>query len=121
MDRYMTFDVHVSVLSKKVIGTLMHIYRISLSLEKRTRIIVVQSLVLSIINHYISIWGTTNAALLSNIQNVELRSVMMVDSSYLCGDIANTPSLLVFYFSSITKTAARGQYTIRDHSFKSVI
>ncbi len=69
MDRYMTFDVHVSELNKKVIGTLMHIYRISLNFEKRTRTIVVQSLVLSIINYCIRIWGTTNATFLSNVQN----------------------------------------------------
>ncbi len=49
MDRYMIFDVHVSELNKKVIGTLMHIYRVSLNFEKGTRTIVVQSLVISII------------------------------------------------------------------------
>ncbi len=46
----------------------MHIYRISLNFEKRTRIIVVQSLVLSISNYCIRVWGTTNATLLSNVQ-----------------------------------------------------
>ncbi len=43
----MTFDVHVNELNKKVVGTLMHIHRIRLNLEKRTLIIVVHSLVLS--------------------------------------------------------------------------
>ncbi len=70
MNRYMTFDVHVSELNK-VIGTLMHIYRISLNFEKRTRTIVVQSLVLSIINNCIRIWGTTNATLMSNVQKLQ--------------------------------------------------
>ncbi len=70
MDRYMTFDVHISELIK-VIGTLMHIYRVSLNFEKRTRTIVVQSLVLSIINYCIRIWGTTNATLLSNVQKLQ--------------------------------------------------
>ncbi len=71
MDRYMTFDVHVSELNKKVIGTLVHIYRISLNFEKRTRTIVVQSLVLSIINYCIRIRGTTNATLLNNVQKLQ--------------------------------------------------
>ncbi len=41
MDRYMTFDLHVSELNKKVVGTLMHIYRSNLNFDKRTRTIVV--------------------------------------------------------------------------------
>ncbi len=71
MDRYMTFDVHISELNKNVIGTLLHIYRISLNFEKRTRTIVVQSLVLSIINYCIRIWGTSNTTLLSNVQKLQ--------------------------------------------------
>ncbi len=67
----MTFDVHANELSKTVVGTLMHIYRISLNFEKRTRTIVVQSQVLSIINYCIKIWGITNATLLSNVQKLQ--------------------------------------------------
>ncbi len=43
----------------------------SLNFEKRTRTIVVQSLVLSIINYCIRIWGTTNATLLNNVQKLQ--------------------------------------------------
>ncbi len=71
MDRYMTFNVHVSELNKKVVGTLMHIHRISLNFEKRMRTIVVQSLVLSLINYCIRIWGRTNATLLNNVQKLQ--------------------------------------------------
>ncbi len=71
LDRYMTFDVHVNELNKKVVGTLMHIYRISLNFEKRTRTIVVQSLVVSLVNYCIRIWCTTNAILLNNIQKLQ--------------------------------------------------
>ncbi len=67
----MMTSYHVSELNKMVIGTLMHIYRISLNFEKRTRTIAVQSLVLSIINYCIRIWGTTNATLLSNVQKLQ--------------------------------------------------
>ncbi len=34
LDRYMTFDVHVNEVNKKVVGTFMHIYRISLNLKR---------------------------------------------------------------------------------------
>ncbi len=71
LDRYMTFDVHVNELNKKLVGTLMYIYRISLNFEKRTRTIVVQSLVLSLVNYCIRIWGTTNATLLNNVQKLQ--------------------------------------------------
>ncbi len=67
----MTFDVHVNELNKKVIGALMHISRISLNFEKRTRTIVVQSLVLSLANYCIRIWGTTDAKLLNNVQKLQ--------------------------------------------------
>ncbi len=67
----MTFDVHVNELSKKVVGTLMHIYRISLNFGKRTRKIFVQPLVLSLVNYCIRIWGTTNATLLNNVQKLQ--------------------------------------------------
>ncbi len=71
MDRYMTFDVHVSELNKKVVGYFMRIYRISLNFEKRTRTVDVQSLVLIIVNYCIRIWGTTNATLLNNVQKLQ--------------------------------------------------
>ncbi len=71
LDRYMTFDVYVNELKKDVVGTLMYIYRISLNFEKRTRTIVVQSLVLSLVNYCIRIWSTTNATLLNNVPKLE--------------------------------------------------
>ncbi len=71
LDRYMTFDVHVNELNKKVVGILMHMYRISLNFEKRTLTIVVQSLVLSLVNYCIRIWGTINATLLNNVQKLK--------------------------------------------------
>ncbi len=67
----MTFYVHVSELNKTMVGTLIHIYRISLNYEKRRRKIVYESLVLSIANYCIRIWGTTNATLLNNVQKLQ--------------------------------------------------
>ena len=71
MDRYLLFDVHINEISKKVIGMLMYISRISMNFDKSSRIIVVQSLVLSIINYCIRIWGTTNATLLQKVQRLQ--------------------------------------------------
>ena len=71
MDRHLVFDIHVNELNKKVMGILMYINRISASFEKRTRIIVVQSLVLSLINYCIRIWGTTNETVIHNVQKLQ--------------------------------------------------
>ncbi len=69
--RYMTFSVDVIDLNKKVVGTLMHIYRISLNFEKRTRTIFVQFLVPSIVIYCIGMWGTTNATFFNNVQKLQ--------------------------------------------------
>ena len=71
IDRYMVFDVHVSELTKKVNGILMYINRIGELFDKQTRVTVVQSLVLSLIEYCIRIWGTTNETLLSNVQKIQ--------------------------------------------------
>ncbi len=64
MDRYLLFDAHVNEISKKVIGMLMYTSRISMNFDKSRRIIVVQSLVLSITDYYIRISVTTNTTLI---------------------------------------------------------
>ena len=60
MDPYMTFDTHISELSKKVIGMLIYISRVGINFDESTRKMIVQSLVLSLINYCIQIWSTTN-------------------------------------------------------------
>ena len=67
MDSFMLFDKHIDAVSKEVV-TLMLIRRISANLDKPFRIIVVQSLILSIINHCILIRGTTNKIKNSEVQ-----------------------------------------------------
>ncbi len=64
MDRYMSFETHVSEISKKVMSMLIYINRISSYLDKKSRTIVVQSLVLSHINFCLKIWSTTNSSLI---------------------------------------------------------
>ncbi len=55
MDRFMLFDKHINEVTQKVTRTLMFLSRVSATLDKSTRIIVVQLLVLSIINYCIRI------------------------------------------------------------------
>ncbi len=52
IDRYMLLDIHLSEVTKNAIRTLMFINRNTSTLDKSFRIIAVQSLVLSIINHH---------------------------------------------------------------------
>ena len=67
----MLFDVHITELTKKIMGTLMFINRVSDSFDQPTRVIIVQSLVLSLINYCIGIWGSTNMTLLQNVKKLQ--------------------------------------------------
>ncbi len=67
----MIFDTHINELSKKIIGMLIYISRVSMNFDKTTRKIVVQSLVLSLINYCIRIWGTTNTSLIKKVQKLQ--------------------------------------------------
>ncbi len=69
-DKYMLFDVHIDELDK-VMGVLMFLSRVSEHFDKTTRIIVVQSLVFSLINYCISIWGSTCNMLLHSVQKLQ--------------------------------------------------
>ncbi len=71
IDKHMFFDAHINELFKKVMGTLIFINRISNNFDKATRIVVVQSLVLSLINYCIIIWGSTNETLLDDVQKIQ--------------------------------------------------
>lgn len=71
MDRYMLFDKHINELTKKVIGTLAYISRVSGHFVKCSRVIVVQALVLSVLNYCIKIWGTTNNSRIQRAQKLQ--------------------------------------------------
>ncbi len=49
-------------------GILMYISRISDKLDKQNRIIITETLVLSLIDYCIKLWGTTNDKHMSNAQ-----------------------------------------------------
>ena len=70
-DQHMTFDSHVNKISGKIFSTIIYINRIKDSFSKCSRKTVIQSLVLSIINYGIKVWGTTSKTLLNQIQKLQ--------------------------------------------------
>ena len=66
----MFFDVHIAKFSKKIMGMLLFINIISMNFDQSTRKIVIQSLVLSLINYCIGIWGSTNKTQLFSVQKL---------------------------------------------------
>ena len=71
MDRFMTFDVHVEEMRKKVMGILIYLNRIKDSIPPATRTQVVQTLALSVVNYCLKIWGTTNKTQLQKAQKLQ--------------------------------------------------
>ncbi len=67
----MTFDVHITNLSKKVFSTILYINRIKENLNRSARITVIQSLLFSIMNYAILIWGTASTTRLKQIQKLQ--------------------------------------------------
>ena len=68
IDRFMTFEVHVEEVRKKVMGILIFLNRIKDSIPLTTRTQVFETLPLSIINYCLKIWGTANKAQLQKVQ-----------------------------------------------------
>ena len=69
-DRFLTFESHIDMLHRKVMGTLIYLNRVKDLFEPKTRIIVVQSLALSLINYCFVVWGSTNNFHLSRVQKL---------------------------------------------------
>ena len=60
MDCNMTFDKHITDMTRKVNGILFHLNRVKDNFDKQTRKIVVESLVFSVLNYCLVIYGKTN-------------------------------------------------------------
>ena len=71
MDQYMLFDQHINFVIKKTNGVLISLNHIQDSFDKSSRLIVVQSLALSIINYCCRIWGMTTKEQLERVQKVQ--------------------------------------------------
>ena len=70
MDSNLLFDTHINELCKKATGILLYINRMSDSLDRESRTQIVQTLVLSMINYCLKIWGTTNKAQMHRVQKL---------------------------------------------------
>ena len=70
-DQFMSFEVHIDELHRKVMGILIYLNRVKEYFEPRTRIIVVQSLALSLINYCFVIWGSANMVHINRIQKLQ--------------------------------------------------
>ncbi len=70
-DQNMTFDSHVNKMSGKIFTTIIYINGIKDNLSKNARKTVMQSLVLSIINYGIKVWGTINKTHMHKIQKLQ--------------------------------------------------
>ncbi len=70
-DSHMTFDSHVDNISGNIFNTLLYINRIKENFNKNSRITVIQSLVHSIINYGLMMWGTTNTTTMKKIQKLQ--------------------------------------------------
>ena len=71
MDRFMTFDVHVDEMRKKVMGILMYLNRIRDCIPLSIRPNIVETLALSILNYGLKIWGSTNKTHIQKVQKLQ--------------------------------------------------
>ncbi len=65
------FDTHIHQLTKKVTGILMFINRVKDLLNNYTRLIVIHTLVLSVINYGLKIWGNTVATIMKQLHKLK--------------------------------------------------
>ena len=71
MDNTLLFDKHIHELCKKVTGTLLYINRMSERFDRESRTQIVQTLVLSMMNYCLKIWGTRTGAQTQKVQKLQ--------------------------------------------------
>ncbi len=71
VDSHMIFDSHINNISRQIFNTLLFINRIRENFNKNSRITVIQSLVLSVINYGLMVWGTNNTTTMNRIQKLQ--------------------------------------------------
>ena len=71
MDQYLLYDEHLNHISRKVNGILIAINRIKDRLDKASRVTIVQSLSLSIINYCLRVWGMTTKEQIDRAQKLQ--------------------------------------------------
>lgn len=70
-DQYMTFETNVNKISGKILSTILYINRIKYNFSKDARKTIIQSLVLSLMNYGIKVWGTANKTNMHQIQKLQ--------------------------------------------------
>ena len=71
MDCSLTFNAHIDELRKKVTGTLLYLNRVCERFEFDCRVMVVQSLVMSILNYCLRVWGSTNKTQMERVKKLQ--------------------------------------------------
>ena len=71
MDCCMTFNAHVNKLHNKLMGVLLFLNRITKRFDQDSRKMVVQSLILSLINYALKVWGSTNKTNILKVQRLQ--------------------------------------------------
>ena len=71
MDQYLSYDVHINEITKKITGTLFYLNRISDRFDLETRTMLVQSLVISNLNYCLRIWGMTTKTQIEKAQKLQ--------------------------------------------------
>ena len=71
MDSSMTFNSHIDEMHRKVYGTLIYLNRIWERFDQESRVMVVRSLVLSILNYCLCVWGSASKTQMSRVQKLQ--------------------------------------------------
>ena len=71
MDSTLTFKDHINEVHKKVFGTLLYLNRVSDRFDPACMAMVVQSLVLTILNYCLSVWGSTNLTQMHRVKKLQ--------------------------------------------------
>ena len=71
IDCCMTFNTHIKELQNELMGTLLFLNRITRRFDKESRKIVIQSLILSILNYALKVWGSANKTNKLKVQRLQ--------------------------------------------------
>ena len=71
MDCCMTFNIHINELHNKLMGTLLFLNRITNRFDQDCRVMVVQSLILSILNYALKVLGSANKTNIKRVQRLQ--------------------------------------------------
>lgn len=71
IDSHLTYEYHIEEMCRKVTGILMYLNRIGQRFERNNRIIIVQSLALSVLNYCSRVWGSACKHQIAKVQKLQ--------------------------------------------------